>query len=201
MIKKISQKIAARAKANSTNDVPEEYIAYGTEGLISTSIIVILMGAIGIIFGKFLPSMVYIFSWIILRKFIGGLHAEGHFMCTVISVGLGAASILLNSVVERLPFFVLLSALVLMYVLFFFAAPILSIHKPMSEPYVRKMRTAARIYSALFLAVIALLKWLCVPIATQLFMSYLTTAVLAVMGLFSKNTIKHFGDAAEGRHE
>ena len=190
MIKELSKRIAAHAKANSSNDIPEEYIAYGTEGLISTAIIVVLMGIIGIIAGNFFQSMVYIFSWIILRKFIGGLHAEGHLLCTIISVGLGTASILLDSTAEKIPFFIMLSALILMYVLFFFTAPILSIHKPMSKPYVRKMRIAARIYSAMLIVVIALLKWLCVPIATQLFMSYLTTAVLAVIGLFSKNTVR-----------
>lgn len=31
MIKELSKRIAACAKANSSNDIPEEYIAYGTE--------------------------------------------------------------------------------------------------------------------------------------------------------------------------
>lgn len=60
----------------------KEIIVYGIDALLSTLINVILVLGLGLVLGLFLPTVVFLISFAVLRVFAGGYHAKTRIGCT-----------------------------------------------------------------------------------------------------------------------
>lgn len=191
-MKKLSVFLASELIKNGADSELEEVYAYGIECTLSTLLILVLLMAAGFMLRKPLQMLLFIFAWLPLRMLVGGAHANTHWMCTLISVGLGTASVWLSDYISRIPAAVMIALSICCYVVFFFTAPVVHKNHPISQKRYRKTRIIARIYAAVECIIITVLAILRSPFAAPAFMGFFTTAVLAIIGWFSKDTDKSY---------
>ena len=192
-ILKKTAEIAARGLVkNGADPEMEEVYAYGIECTLSTLLILVLLMTAGFVLRKPIQMFVFILAWLPLRMLVGGAHANTHWMCTLISVGLGTASVWLSDYISRIPAAVTIALSVCCYAVFFFTAPVVHRNHPISQRRFIRTRVFARIYAAAECTAIFVLMLLRSPMATSAFMGFFTTAVLAIIGWFSKDTDKSY---------
>ena len=189
---KLAKTIANLLVQNGADPEMAEVYAYGIECTLSTLLILALLMAAGFILRKPVHMLVFIAAWLPLRMLVGGAHANTHWACTLVSVGLGTVSVWLSSFINKIPVAVMIAVAVCCYVVFFLTAPVVHKNHPISQKRYRKTRIIARIYAAVECAVIIILALIPSPMAAPAFMGFLTTAVLAVIGWFSKDTDKSY---------
>ena len=191
-MKKLSVIMANMLVRNGADPEMEEVYAYGIECTLSTLFILVLLMISGFILRKPVHMLVFIAAWLPLRMLIGGAHANTHWMCTLVSVGLGTVSVWLSDYISRIPATAVIAIAVCCYAVFFFTAPVVHKNHPISQRRFIKTRIIARIYAAVECAVIIILALIPSPMAAPAFMGFFTTAGLAIIGWFSKNTDKTF---------
>lgn len=191
-MKKLSEMLANKLVQNGANAEMEDVYAYGIECTLSTLLIVILQIAAGLLLGKPLQMLVFILAWLPLRMIVGGAHANTHFACTLVSVGLGILSILLSECIIITQILLLIILLLTGYCVLFFMAPVIHKNHPISQQRFNKTRTIARIYAAVECASIIALILLKSTMAMSAFIGYLSTAGFLLIGWFSKNTDKTY---------
>ena len=59
---------------------------YGIELLISSVLGVLLVVVVGLVLGRFIDSLLFLLSFIFLRKYTGGLHCNSYMACNVMTV-------------------------------------------------------------------------------------------------------------------
>lgn len=191
-MRKISYYIAQKLIEISGTKYSKAVIAYGIECTISTLLIIILLMTAGIILKKPGAMLLYIAAWLPLRIIVGGAHANTHWACTLVSVGLGTLSVWFSDYINTIPAAVMIVLSLCCYATFFFTAPVVHKNHPISERRYKKTRIIARIYAAVLCAVVIALALIGTEITAPAFMGVFTTAVLSLLGWFSKNTIKSF---------
>ena len=191
-MKKLSVIMANMLVRNGADPEMEEVYAYGIECTLSTLFILVLLMISGFILRKPVHMLIFIAAWLPLRMLVGGAHANTHWMCTLVSVGLGTVSVWLSDYISRIPATAVIAIAVCCYAVFFFTAPVVHKNHPISQRRFIKTRIIARIYAAVECAVIIILALIPSPMAAPAFMGFFTTAVLAIIGWFSKDTDKTF---------
>ena len=192
MLKSISLKIARYFVKYGADPEMEEVYAYGIECTLSTVLILALLIVAGFILRKPVHMLVFILAWLPLRMLVGGAHANKHWACTLVSVGLGALSVWLSDYIDMIPNAGVILIAICCYAVFFITAPVVHKNHPISQKRYRKTRVIARVYAAVECAVIIVLALIRSPMAAPAFMGFFTTAVLAVIGWFSKDTDKSY---------
>lgn len=188
MIKRFSKKAAGFLVKNGADPEMEEVCAYGIECVVSTVLILVLLMAAGILLNKPILMTVFMIAWLPLRMLVGGAHANSHWGCTLVSVGLGTVSVWLSGPIGAAPLWATVTVSLLCYLLFFLTAPIVHRNHPISKRRYRRSRVAARIFAAAECAAIIALACLRSPLAAPAFMGYFTTAALSAAGLLSAGT-------------
>ena len=189
-MKKLSVIMANMLVRNGADPEMEEVYAYGIECTLSTLLILALLMTAGFILRKPVHMLVFIAAWLPLRMLVGGAHANTHWACTLVSVGLGTVSVWLSDSISRIPAAAVIAIAVCCYAVFFFTSPVVHKNHPISQRRFIKTRIIARIYAAVECAVIIILALIPSPMAAPAFMGFFTTAVLAIIGWFSKDTDK-----------
>lgn len=77
---------------------------YGTKVFLSSLFGVILVITTGIIFGEFVSGLLFLFSFIGLRLFTGGLHCNSYTACNVTTVVTFVIAVLLSKVITTISF-------------------------------------------------------------------------------------------------
>ena len=185
---RLAKTIAHLLVENGADPEMEEVYAYGIECTLSTVLILALLMAAGFILRKPVHMLVFIAAWLPLRMLVGGAHANTHWMCTLISVGLGSVSVWLSDYINMIPAIAIIVMSICCYTVFFLTAPVVHKNHPISERRYRKTRIIARIYAAVECTVIIILALIGSRMTAPAFMGLFTTAVLSVIGWFSKNT-------------
>lgn len=200
-MRKISYYIAQKLIEISGSKHSIAVIAYGIECTISTLLILILLMTAGIILKKPGAMLLYIAAWLPLRIIVGGVHANAHWSCTLISVGLGIISVFFTGFINSLPAYVVIPIAVICYTVFFLTAPVVHKNHPISISRRKKTRMIAHVYAGLECAVIILLAIRSAEAMAPVFMGFFTTAVLAVVGWYSKDTDKSFNNLSNNKKE
>ena len=190
-MKSISNSIAKLLVKNGADPELEEVYAYGIECTFSTLLILALLMTAGFILRKPIQMFVFILAWLPLRMLVGGAHANTHWMCTLISVGLGSVSVWLSDYINMIPAIAIIVMSICCYTVFFLTAPVVHKNHPISERRYRKTRIIARIYAAVECTVIIILALIGSRMTAPAFMGLFTTAVLSVIGWFGKDTAKY----------
>ena len=138
MLKICSNRIAKFFVRNGADPEMEEVYAYGIECTLSTLLILALLIAAGFILGKPLQMLVFIAAWLPLRMLVGGAHANTHWACTLVSVGLGTVSVWLSDYINMLHPAIIITAAVICYIVFFITAPVVHKNHPISQSRYRK---------------------------------------------------------------
>ncbi len=183
-MKRLSLALARWLVKHGADASSEAAYAYGAECTLSTLLILALLLVIGAVMGKIVFMLVFIAAWLPLRIFVGGAHASTHLVCTLVSVGIGAASVWATDFINSAPQYITIPIAAIFYVVFFIYAP--SVHKnhPISEARRAKMRLVSRIYGAAECAVTAALTLFGSKMFAPAFMGYASTGILFVIGIF-----------------
>lgn len=197
-MKKLSVIMANMLVRNGADPEMKEVYAYGIECTLSTLLILALLMAAGFILRKPVHMLVFIAAWLPLRMLVGGAHANTHWACTLVSVGLGTVSVWLSDYINMIPAAAIIAVSVCCYAVFFLTAPVVHKNHPISQKRYRKTRIIARIYAAVECAVIIVLVIMRSMLTAPTFMGFFTTAVLAIFGWFSKETDKSY--RSQGNH-
>ena len=107
---------------------------YGSELLISESICTLLVVCISLCTGKLVETVIYLFTYIMIRVYAGGYHASSHRNCIMI-FNLGYVGVLY--IMEILQYFGILKLLDILTlvatIIIFGMAPIEDLRKPLDE--------------------------------------------------------------------
>lgn len=143
MENKLAKWICCRLRAKQVIDEEyEEVYVYGLElilsFLISTSIVLV----IGFLFGQIISTLTFLITFILIRQYTGGYHANSYIMCKFCTVLSYVVSVLLANVcpVSRLLFLALITIGCLLIWLF---GPIENKHKPLTDQEKRKHKITA----------------------------------------------------------
>lgn len=133
MLSKTANYLARRLLNNNIikEDSYDIYV-YGFELLISFLFSTFLVIVSGIIIGKPLETLAFLVVFIFLRSYSGGYHAKKYSICTIVTLGVYAAVILLSSFVNvNIMFYLLLG--IVGFILLFLWAPIENPNKEITD--------------------------------------------------------------------
>jgi len=194
MLKALSDKTAKLLVKYGADPEMEDIYSYGIEGVISTLLILVFLIISGFILNKPLHMIVFILAWLPLRILVGGAHASSHWLCTIISVVLGTISVGLSIFWHIVPFAVTVVLSLICYFIFFAMAPVVHKNHPISQRRYKKTRIVARIYTTIECIAVIIIAILNSGFTSSALMGFLTTAVLVVIGRFSKNADNAYRD-------
>lgn len=102
-----------------------EVLQYGIECIINILIPLIIIFIYSFCSHKTLDMIIWFFSFLLLRNFIGGYHASSHIRCIVLSSIVGILSIILVSRMSTAYFSLKLLIIVLFFIVFLMIGPML----------------------------------------------------------------------------
>lgn len=191
-INSISKTIAKKLVDGGADPKLEKIYAYGIEGILTTGIILLILFTAGLLLGKLPHMIVFIVAWLPLRILVGGIHANTHLMCTIISVALGIISVLLTKQLNAIPFYAIAITAAVCYIIFFTLSPVVHKNHPISNAHRRKMRVAARVFAVIECGCIVALAYFKLEAMAPALMACALTAVMEVMGWLSKDAIREY---------
>ena len=186
MENKLAKWICRRLRAKQVIDEEyEEVYVYGLElilsFLISTSIILV----IGILYGQIISTLTFLATFILIRQYTGGYHANSYIMCklcTVISFGIFLANVF---PVPRLLFLALLTIGCLIIWLF---GPIENIHKPLTDQEKQKHKITALTLYVIWSVVGFAISFIVPLISNTIFYTLGAIIILMIIPLFERRT-------------
>lgn len=102
-----------------------EVLRYGIECIINTLIPLIFIFIYAFLSHRTLDMFIWLFSFLLLRNFIGGYHASSHIRCIVLSSIAGILSIIFISHISTEYFIFKILIIVLLFIVFLMIGPIL----------------------------------------------------------------------------
>lgn len=102
-----------------------EVLQYGIECIINTLIPLIFIFIYAFLSHRTLDMFIWLFSFLLLRNFIGGYHASSHIRCIVLSSIVGILSIISISHISTEYFIFKILIIVLLFIVFLMIGPIL----------------------------------------------------------------------------
>lgn len=147
MIVKLSKNIAVsyEKKGYVTND-EVEIVAYGLFSIISKLLYAVICIICGLIFDKVLESCIFYSSFLFIKKYAGGFHAETEFGCfcvSTLSIVISIFVIYLSEMYLILEL-VIFSLSLIAYILIWLYAPIPSKEKPLNENEYKRYKNISK---------------------------------------------------------
>lgn len=148
MLNKICVTISDRlCKKNGVWDINDhEITAYGLEILISTTLSISVVIVLGIISRRFTEIVWFLISFMTLRGYSGGYHAETHFRCFLILLSCVIVGyVLLQNIPDIISKPLSICMLLVSEIVVYFMAPIVDKNRPMSNREIDKNRNKCKI--------------------------------------------------------
>lgn len=155
MITKLSNKILQFLINNgvvSDTEDDREYYQYGIEITVSSILNIVLIMLLGVVYHSIIESLMFLFTFITLRKFTGGFHADTYFKCNAsfcLVYTLVIAAYRYITISHTVPVCVALLAFDLVVIMIF--CPVENVNKPIPQ----ERRPKLKILSALLFVVYA----------------------------------------------
>lgn len=101
MFKSFADKITSFLIVNKTiKDEEYEVYSYGFEILIAFLVNIVIVLGIGILFDKFIHTIIFLVCYCPIRQFAGGYHAENYTKCLLIFVAIFVLTIIFNNIID-----------------------------------------------------------------------------------------------------
>lgn len=108
MIDHISQAISSNlVLRGAINENERDLYSYGAFLLISNAMTLVTALLIGFVSHRFVETLVFITSFVMLRSFTGGYHSKTFFKCYVYFLGIIAIHILILNLSQIIPFWLI----------------------------------------------------------------------------------------------
>lgn len=133
---------------------------YGIELLISSVLGVLLVVVVGLVLGRFIDSLLFLLSFIFLRKYTGGLHCNSYTACNVMTVLTFVVAVELAGLINYFSHKLLLLVLMVVFIDFviLLLTPVSNPNKPVLLQDRVKYKAIAIIIFSFHLGVMILLK-------------------------------------------
>lgn len=165
MIKSSSKKVTSFLFYNNyidSNKYGYEVYLYGFEILIASILNILATLIIGLLFGKFIHTIVFLSCYCPLRQFSGGYHANNYRKCFITFICIFLITIFISNNLDyhNLKLIIILFS-VLNWINIFVVAPIENINNPLTELEKIKYKRNVRVISSIvFLFIVINIKYL-----------------------------------------
>ncbi len=165
----------------------EEVYVYGLElilsFLISTSIILV----IGLLSGQIISTLTFLATFILIRQYTGGYHANSYIMCKFCTILSYVVSVLLANVfpVPRLLFLALFTIGCMIIGLF---GPIENIHKPLTDQEKKNHKITALTLYVIWSVTGFAISFIMPLISNTVFYTLCMIIILMILPLFERRT-------------
>ncbi|MGL5716597.1 MAG: accessory gene regulator ArgB-like protein [Paraclostridium sp.] len=153
MIKSISNRITSFLVCNkSIENEDSEVCSYGLEILISSLINLVVVLILGVIFRKFIQTVVFVICYCSIRQYSGGYHANTHIKCIFTFLCMYLVTVFVSGEIDSVylkSIVVLIGALNWLNI--YLLVPVEHINNPLSDFEKDKNKKNARIISTLIL--------------------------------------------------
>lgn len=133
MITKFSKRLTiwlVKKKVASIDDI--ELYQYGINRFLNTTLVYVTTFALGIIFDQFFQSIIFLISFIKLRSYSGGFHANSSIKCYFLTIITVISSLLVNRFVS-LDRFIWFGLLIVFGIIILQLSPIGTSNKPLDD--------------------------------------------------------------------
>lgn len=149
MIRRAAEEIATFfVKKGVIEEKERDVYTYGSELLVSETISMLLVLSIGLYVGKILETVIYLFTYIVIRVYAGGYHASSHRKCiTIFSICYGGVLCTIEMLYHFKSLDILCIVTFVAIIIIFLLAPVEDIRKPLSreEVYIYRKETRKRV--------------------------------------------------------
>lgn len=186
MLEKLARRIASYfVKMNVAKEEDEELYIYGLQTILSSVFSILFIGLLSIIFGKILESIIYLSSFILLRRYTGGYHAKKYWTCFCITV----ISYIINMVIGH--YIIEYGEYLMIYLLFFICiivivllAPIANKNRPIAESQIGHFKKINRCLCIFFTILCVILNILHrTDWSVYIVLSVITTGITLFIGM------------------
>ena len=188
----LAERIANWLIQNGAKSDKREVYVYGIECTISSLFVIATTLLFALLIGKTGITVIWFLFFLPLRHTSGGLHASSHIGCFLISITIGIACILLNSVFKNHIAIIVVGNFIIIIIIFL-CAPVLHINHPVSKKRLRKIKRTVRIIITIQSGLVVfflLTKWYAIAAAAVL--GILAASMSTAVGyLFNKKAMKH----------
>lgn len=156
-----------------------EILQYGIECIINILIPLIIIFVYAFLSHRTLDLFIWLFSFLILRNYIGGYHASSHIRCIVLSSIVGILSIILISHISTAYFLFKMLIIILLFIVFLIIGPMLQNE---SYNHMKQLLHKKGIFTfVIYLAGILLLFFLNLQYWTSLYIGTISACVLYII--------------------
>ena len=138
-----------------TDSEKREIIAYGLEILLSTAVSVLIITILAILLGTFWETILFLLSFMLLRTYSGGYHAQTHFRCFLILFFAFSINFMLN-IFNINTTIIVFSALASVFIILRYA-PVEDKNHPLSKKQKKNNRKICLIMLSILLVVCIIL--------------------------------------------
>lgn len=183
MVRKVSKKVTDRLLSrNAIKDEDYEIYQYGLEQLFTSGLDMLTLFVIGLIMGMIWQGIVFVLSFMLLRKYAGGYHASTPLRCYLLT-NLVILSVLSVMKYIGISIFIYLGVFIVSSIIIFAFSPVEAVNKELDEVekiiYRKKTIVIWRIESLLaFLALV--LK--CQEVSICIFMADIILCISLLLG-------------------
>ena len=173
------------------NDDADIY-QYGNEIIISSIIDLLIVIILGLIYKELLNAALFFISFLLLRSFGGGYHADTYLKCKIIYT-MDISLILFLSKYESFIYnlYFMLSILVFSFAVFFLIAPIKNPNKHLSKSEIEKNSQKSKIVSILLCLAIGATYYYNRGISLTLLLTFFSTAAAMIIEYLRKGGTVH----------
>ena len=136
-LSKLITNILLNQKSFSEKDI--DIYQYGIEITISSLLNIVLIAIVGLVTKSLISGMIFLSTFILLRQFTGGYHAESYFKCNTVLVSTYILVLILSKLV-CLEFIAGCIILLLGVLVVIFLTPVYNVHKELSRSGYRKSK-------------------------------------------------------------
>ena len=158
MIKSCAEKITSFLVYNKTIESREfEMYVYGFETLIAFIVNISVILAIGIIFDKFMQTILFLSCYCPIRQFSGGYHADNYKKCLVVFIKIYLVNILMISFISNrnLDGIILIGTFI-SYLGIWRLAPIEHRNNPLSKKEINHYKNIVRVLISIVLVLVSI---------------------------------------------
>lgn len=176
-----------------------DFYRYGLEITISTILNFVLVLLIGIVTQHLIESVVFLFTFILLRVFSGGYHANTYFRCNLLMCCSFLVSVLIYDFILKYAFtlnkisflFITISLLLFFPVIIAFC-PVEHINKPInSESKRKRMKIITIIIGVVFSTIGSILIYRNINIGVMILLTQILVSVLIIAAKLKKGGTSH----------
>ncbi len=150
---------------------------YGCEALFSAISNLVILVVCGIMTGEIVSAFLFLFIFVLMRKYCGGYHAQTHLKCNFVFALTTLAILLIVKNNFLMDSFVLIISLITSDIIIFWLAPIVNVNKPLEKLEIIRFRKVAITLTIIFTIIAVLLIYIYKAVSIIIALTLLSVSI------------------------